>query len=195
MTRSVSSGRRGRCQGFVSMPSRRRRALLGGRGSRGGSWSISLGLRIRCFQGWCSRRLASSAITAGSPCPLISAWSISRPETPMMSEATEDNLIPASSSSFSIRWTSRPRSRVIAVRVRVRSRRCRIGSGGTNDPRTRPCAPSWASRVASETSSPNLKGVHFVVVWPVLVSLTTCFPIDGPSPGVRRGEGREIRKV
>ena len=69
-----------------------------------------------------------------------------------MSEATEDSLIPASSSSFSSRWTSRPRSRVIAVRVRVRSRSCRIGSGGTNEPRTRPCAPSWASQVASETS-------------------------------------------
>ena len=69
-----------------------------------------------------------------------------------MSEATEDSLIPASSSSFSSRWTSRPRSRVIAVRARVRSRSCRIGSGGTNEPRTRPCAPSWASQVASETS-------------------------------------------
>ena len=52
----------------------------------------------------------------------------------MMSEATEDSLIPASSSSFSSRWTSRARSRVIAVRVRVRSRSCRIGSGGTNEP-------------------------------------------------------------
>ena len=43
---------------------------------------------------------------------------------PMMSEATADSLIPASSSSFSSRWTSRPRSRVIAVRARVRSRSC-----------------------------------------------------------------------
>ena len=70
----------------------------------------------------------------------------------MMSEATADSLIPASSSSFSSRWTSRPRSRVIAVRARVRSRSCRIGSGGTNEPRTSPCAPSWASQVASATS-------------------------------------------
>ena len=59
-----------------------------------------------------------------------------------MSLATLDSLIPASSSSFSNRWISRPRSRVIIVRARVRSRSSRIGAGGTNDPRTRPCAPS-----------------------------------------------------
>lgn len=47
-----------------------------------------------------------------------------------MSEATAESLMPASSSSFSSRWTSRERSRVIAVRARVRSRSCRIGSGG-----------------------------------------------------------------
>ena len=69
-----------------------------------------------------------------------------------MSVATEDSLIPASSSSFSSRCTSRERSRVIAVRARVRSRSCRIGSGGTNEARTSPWAPSWASQVASETS-------------------------------------------
>jgi hypothetical protein len=69
-----------------------------------------------------------------------------------MSGATDDNLIPASSSSFSSRWASLPRSRVTAVRVRVRSRSARIGAGGTNDPATSPCAPSWASQVASATS-------------------------------------------
>ena len=84
--------------------------------------------------------------------PAISASSIARPETTVMSEATEDSLIPASSSSFSRRWTSRPRSRVIAVRARVRSRSSPIGAGGTNEPRTRPWAPSWAYQVASATS-------------------------------------------
>ena len=69
-----------------------------------------------------------------------------------MSLATEDSLIPASSSSFSNGWTSRPRSQVIAVRVRVRSRSWRIGAGGTNEPRTSPCAPRSASHAASETS-------------------------------------------
>ena len=38
------------------------------------------------------------------------------------------------------------------MRARVRSRSWRIGAGGTNEPRTRPCAPSWASQAASETS-------------------------------------------
>jgi hypothetical protein len=69
-----------------------------------------------------------------------------------MSEATADSLLPASSSSFSSRCTSRERCRVIAVRARVRSRSWRIGSGGMNEALTRPCAPSWASQVASATS-------------------------------------------
>jgi len=69
-----------------------------------------------------------------------------------MSVATEDSLMPASSSSFSNRCTSRERSRVIAVRVRVRSRSSRIGWGGTNEARTSPWAPSWASQDASATS-------------------------------------------
>ena len=99
-----------------------------------------------------SRRLARSASPAGSRFPAINDSSMARPDTPRMSEATADSLIPASSSSFSSRCTSRERSRVIAVRARVRSRSCRIGSGGTNEPRTRPCAPSWASQVASATS-------------------------------------------
>ena len=57
-----------------------------------------------------------------------------------MSVATEDSLIPASSSSFSSRCASRLRSRVMTVRVRVRSRNSRIGGGGTNEARTNPCA-------------------------------------------------------
>jgi hypothetical protein len=69
-----------------------------------------------------------------------------------MSVATEDSLIPASSSSFSSRCASRLRSRVMTVRARVRSRNSRIGGGGTNDARTNPCAPRSASHAASETS-------------------------------------------
>ena len=70
----------------------------------------------------------------------------------MMSVATADSLIPASSSSFSSRCTSRVRSRVMVVRARVRSRSTRIGCGGTNDARTSPWAPRSASHAASETS-------------------------------------------
>ena len=43
-------------------------------------------------------------------------------DTPLMSLATDDSLIPASSNSFSRRWISRARCRVTVVRVRVRSR-------------------------------------------------------------------------
>ena len=71
------------------------------------SASVSAGIFCRI------RPWARSASTAGSRCPSISASSIARPETPVMSEATEDSLIPASSSSFSNRWTSRARSRVM----------------------------------------------------------------------------------
>jgi hypothetical protein len=82
----------------------------------------------------------------------INAWSINRPETPVMSVATEDSLTPADSNSFSNRCTSRVRSWVMWVRALVRSRSCRIGSGGTNDARSRPWAPRSASQAASETS-------------------------------------------
>ncbi len=54
----------------------------------------------------------------------------------MISLATDDSLMPASSSSFSNRCTSRVLSRVMCVRARVRCRSCRIGSGGTNEART-----------------------------------------------------------
>lgn len=87
-------------------------------------------------------RLAS---TTGSLCPPTIALSMARPETPRMSVATEDSLIPASSRTFSSQLISRPRSRVRFTRVRVRSRNCRIGWGGMNEPRTSPCAPGSAS--------------------------------------------------
>jgi hypothetical protein len=53
---------------------------------------------------------AISASTCTSRSPSISAVSMARPDTPRMSVATQDSLIPASSSSFSSRWASRVRS-------------------------------------------------------------------------------------
>ena len=50
---------------------------------------------------------------------LTSACSINRPDTPVISEATLDNLMPASPNNFSSRWISRPRSRVIIARAWV----------------------------------------------------------------------------
>ena len=82
------------------------------------------------------RRLirASEARASGSVVPATSASRIARPDTPRMSVATEDSLMPASSSTRSSRLISRTRSRIRVVRNLVRSRSSRIGSGGTKEP-------------------------------------------------------------
>jgi hypothetical protein len=78
-----------------------------------------------------------------------------------------------------------------ATRVRVRSLNCRIGSGGTNDPRTRPCAPSWASQARCNGGSGPLLygGPRYGPAEDVLdgqgqpVTSGTVFSVDGyPSP-------------
>ena len=51
-----------------------------------------------------------------SRAPAINASSICRAETPRMSGTTESSLIPASSSSFWIRWVSRARSSISFLR-------------------------------------------------------------------------------
>lgn len=134
--------------------------------------AVRLSMRSRCIRArkpWCSvnrpfnasmssgiltrrRRFARSAIASVTVRPSMRAWSIARPDTPMMSLATDDSLIPASSRSFSRRWISLDRSAVNSVRVRVRSRSRRTGGGGTGEPRSSPCAPSWAGHWASDTS-------------------------------------------
>ena len=93
-------------------------------------------MRSRCSRhknAWCSPKLpvnaatscgifgrilalAISASTCASRSPSINAASIARPETPRMSVATDDSLIPASSSSFSNRCASRVRSVASVVR-------------------------------------------------------------------------------
>lgn len=77
---------------------------------------------------------------------------MARPDTPVRSLATEDNLMPTSSRTFSIAWISRARSRTIVDLFRVRSCDCRTGSGGTNDARISPCAANCASQTAFDTS-------------------------------------------
>ena len=96
--------------------------------------------------------LASSANAYGSRCPATIAFSIARAETPLMSETTEDSLIPASSRTSCKRVKTLARNPSSAVRSRVRSRKSRTGGGGTNEDRTNPCAPSSASHRESETS-------------------------------------------
>lgn len=82
--------------------------------------------------------------------PLIGACSMSRPNTPVMSLATLDSLIPASSSSCSSPWISRPRFRVGITRVRVRSRNSRIGPVAPRRP-----GPGRALRVGPATPHPS----------------------------------------
>jgi hypothetical protein len=60
--------------------------------------------------------LANAASTCGSWVPATRASSIARPETPMMSVATLESLIPASWRTLSSRWTSRVRSPVWVLR-------------------------------------------------------------------------------
>ncbi len=74
---------------------------------------------------------ASSASTAGSRSPAISPAIIARPDTPIRSLTTTDNLISASSSSFSTRCFSAVRAPIRSTRQRVRSRSSQTGGGGT----------------------------------------------------------------
>src|SRR3954464_4177546 len=66
-----------------------------------------------CLRIW---RRASSASTAGSVSPATSASSMSRPDLPITSEATQPSLMPASSSALCSRLTSRARSWICVLR-------------------------------------------------------------------------------
>ena len=60
--------------------------------------------------------LASSASASGSRSPATSARSIATEETPIICEATEESLMPASWSTLSKRCDSRARSSIWALR-------------------------------------------------------------------------------
>jgi hypothetical protein len=62
----------------------------------------------------CAR--ARSARISGSVVPATSASSMSRPDLPMMSAATQSSLIPASSKALCSRLTSRERSWICVLR-------------------------------------------------------------------------------
>src|SRR3954447_16372066 len=100
-------------------------------------WSVNRPCRARCRVARLrrARPRASSASTVGLRCPAISASIIARPETPSTSVSTDEILIRASSSSFSIRCLTRVRSSTRSNRARARSRTCRIASVGTSRPR------------------------------------------------------------
>ena len=63
---------------------------------------------------------------------------MSRPVTPCRSVITDDSLIAADSSSFSVRFFSRVRSSVRSRRYRVCSRMTRNSGSGTKQGRTAP---------------------------------------------------------
>ena len=85
----------------------------------------------------------------GSRVPDTSASSISRPDTPSTSVATQDSLTPASSSTLCSRFASRARSWISDLRYRVSSRNSRIGFGGTKLERSSPHSNSWHSHCES----------------------------------------------
>ena len=95
---------------------------------------------------------ASSANTLGSVVPRHSASSMSRPDLPRMSLATQSSLIPVSSSALCSRLASRWRSWICVLRYRVRVLSARCGLGGTKLPRNSPASISWQIQAASEQS-------------------------------------------
>ena len=96
-----------------------------------------------------SRLPAWASSRSGSSSPATIASRIARPLCPSTSLTTPVSLMFASSSTFWIRWTCWARSRTSCLRARVRSRRARIGVGGTRLPRISP----WASRSAIQVAS------------------------------------------
>jgi len=101
------------------------------------------------------RLRARPASTCGSRWPAIIARIMSCTDSVVRLEATDDTLISASSSSFSIRAQHRVRSWVSRVRARAQPRSARISVGGTNEGRSSPISVSRASHIASSLSSPN----------------------------------------
>ena len=96
------------------------------------------------------RAMAASA--RGSRCPAASASSMSRPETPWMSEITDESFRCPSSSSFSTRCFSAVRAWVRCRRYRVWVRSLRIGPGGTKLAAIIPRSVILASQMESARS-------------------------------------------
>ena len=89
---------------------------------------------------------------SGLVSPSIIAVSIARADTVFRLDATEDNLMEASSNISSNRTISRVRSPISCIRYRVSIRNRRISGGGTNDGANKPCSSSCAIHSASRTS-------------------------------------------
>jgi len=117
---------------------------------------------IRSSRRWCSasepsrarasrsillrnRRLARSAMAAGAALPSARARCISMPDTPNTSLITPTSLMPALSSSLSVRLRSAAMVPTRALRWRTSSRNTLIAGSGTKLARTSPRGPSRRS--------------------------------------------------
>src|SRR4029453_11941540 len=98
------------------------------------------------------RPFARLASVSGLVSPSIIAPTIARADTVFKLDATEDNLMEASSNISSNLTISRARSPISWVRYRVNIRNRRISGGGTNDGARNPCSSSCAIHSASRTS-------------------------------------------
>jgi hypothetical protein len=101
---------------------------------------------------------ASWATTLGLRSPAMIASSIARPDTPWMSEITDDSFRCPSSSSFSTRCFSAVRAWVRCRRYRVWVRSARIGAGGTKLDGRLPRSVIRASHTESARSVFGLPG-------------------------------------
>jgi len=95
------------------------------------------------------RRLARSAMAAGAAPPSAKARSISMPDTPNTLLITPASLMPAPSSSVSVRLRSAAMVPTSALRWPTRSRRTLTSGGGTKLGRTSP----WRTRSAIHSAS------------------------------------------
>ena len=100
------------------------------------AWLVSKCPVNACARSGILRRIlpfARSASRNGSDSPLIIAVRIALADTVFRLDATDDNLIEASSNINSNRTISRARSPISCTRYRVNIRSRRISGGGTND--------------------------------------------------------------
>ncbi len=91
-------------------------------------------------------------MAAGAVVPSARARSISMPETPNTLLITPASLMPAPSSSLSVRLRSAARVPTSALRWRTSSRSTLTSGGGTKLARTSPCRTRSAIHSASFTS-------------------------------------------
>ena len=119
-------------------------------------WSVNRAVsaidRSACLPADRSDPLAMSASTWPRRSPSISASTIRRAETPVISDSTEPSLIPADSSALCSRWISEVRAWTVFILYRVRSRTSFCSADGMNEPCSSPHSSNSAIRAQSRAS-------------------------------------------